>query len=107
MTKQNEKRAVNIGTNNKFQLQKFALKFMKTYPKDKTAKQYASLLCWDIGVTQRTAFESYIEPMIEHGILIPSGSNCYCFNSEHDYEESFMEQVKKGKIKPRTDVPDS
>jgi len=103
----NERQSVNTGTNNKFTLQDLALKFMEKYPKDKTVKQYASLLCWDIGVTQRTALEGYIEPMIEHGILIPSGSNCYRFNSEHDYEESFMEQVKKGKIKPRDDVPDS
>lgn len=79
----NERKAVNTGTNNKFQLQDLALKFMKKYPKDKTAKQYASLLCWDIGVTQRTAFESYIEPMIEHGLL-PSGSNCYRFNPEYE-----------------------
>jgi len=105
--KQDNERTVNVGTENKEELQNQALRFMKKYPENKTAKQYARLLCWNIRVSQRTALENYIEPMIEHGILISSGSNCYRFDPEYDYEESFMEQVKKGKIKPRTDVPDS
>jgi hypothetical protein len=45
--------------------------------------------------------------MIEHGILVYSGKNRYCFNPEYDYEGSFMDKVKSGKIKPRDDVPDS
>ena len=129
--KQDNERTVNIGTENKEELQNQALRFMKKYPKNKTAKQYARLLCWNIRVAQRTALENYIEPMIEHGILISSESNCYRFNPEYDYEESysprkqaekiakileekekesetpFMDAVKQEKIKPRTDVPDS
>jgi len=107
MRQNNDEGTPNIGTTCKATLQEQALKFMRKYPNDRTAKQYANLLCWDIRVSRRTALESYIEPMIEHGILVYSGKNRYRFNPEYDYEGSFMEQVKSGKIKPRDDVPDS
>jgi hypothetical protein len=73
MRQSNDKGTPNIGTACKATLQEQALKFMQKYPKDRTAKQYANLLCWDIRVSRRTALESYIEPMIEHGILVYSG----------------------------------
>jgi hypothetical protein len=82
--KNNTEPTVNTGTENKSLLQEQALRFMKTYPKDRTARQYACLLCWDIRVSQRTAMESYIEPMIAHGILVPSGNNQYRLSPEYE-----------------------
>jgi len=76
--------APNRGTEAKRILQEQAIKCMQKYPKDKTAKQYACLLCWDIRVSQRTAFESYIQPMIEHCILVPSGKGRYHLSSEYE-----------------------
>jgi hypothetical protein len=80
----NTEPTVNTGTENKSLLQEQALRFMKTYPKDRTPRQYARLLCWDIRVSQRTAMESYIEPMIAHGILVPSGNNQFRLNPEYE-----------------------
>ena len=80
----NTEPTVNTGTENKSLLQEQALRFMKTYPKNRTPRQYACLLCWDIRVTQRTAMESYIEPMIAHGILIPSGNNQFHLSPEYE-----------------------
>jgi hypothetical protein len=80
----NTEQTVNIGTENKNLLQEQALRFMKTYPKDKTAKDYACLLCWDIRVSQRTAMENYIEPMIKHGILVPSGNSQFRLSPEYE-----------------------
>lgn len=83
-SKNNTEPTVNTGTENKSLLQEQALRFMKTYPKDRTARQYACLLCWDIRVSQRTAMESYIEPMIAHGILAPSGNNQFRLSPEYE-----------------------
>ena len=80
----NTETTVNTGTGNKRLLQEQALRFIKNYPKNQTAKDYACLLCWDICVSQRTAMEGYIEPMIKHGILTPVGNNRYCLNSEYE-----------------------
>ena len=76
--------APNKGTEAKRLLQEQAMKCMKRYPKDNTPKEYACLLCWDIRVSQRTAFESYIQPMIAHGILVPSGKGRYRLSSEYE-----------------------
>jgi capsule polysaccharide export protein KpsC/LpsZ len=65
-------------------LQCRTLELFKEYPKNKTKKEYACLLCWDIRISQKKALEDYIEPMIEHGILVPSGNNCYCLSSEYE-----------------------
>jgi hypothetical protein len=83
----NKEPTVNIGTNAKCTLQEQALRFIKKYPDDQTARDYACLLCWDIRVSQRTALENYIEPMIKHGILVPSGENRYSLNSEYKENE--------------------
>ena len=80
---QNEGEAPNKGTEAKALLQEQAIKCMQKYPKNLTKKQYACLLCWDIRVSQRTALESYIEPMIEHGILVPSGKGRYQLSSDY------------------------
>jgi hypothetical protein len=80
----NTEPTVNTGTENKALLQEQALRFMKTYPKDRNARHYACLLCWDIRVTQRTAMESYIEPMIAHGILVSSGNNQFRLSPEYE-----------------------
>lgn len=44
--------------------------------------------------------------LVNHTVNSIMDDAWYC-NGTEDNEESFMEQVKKGKIKPRTDVPDS
>ena len=44
--------------------------------------------------------------LVNHTVNTMMEDAWYCDGIE-DNEESFMEQVKKGKIKPRTDVPDS
>lgn len=72
--------APNKGTEAKKILQEQAIKCIKQYPKDRTAKQYASLLSWDLGISQRTAHENYIQPMIERQILISSGNGRYRLN---------------------------
>ena len=102
--------SVNIGTENKFRIQAKVLNILKTYPKNKTAREYASMLSWDIGVSFRTARENYIQPLIDKGILVHTKYDNYVLNPEHDYEESetpFMDKVKSGELKPRNDVPDS
>lgn len=83
---ENKQESVNEGTANKFLIQSQALSCFKNYPQDQTAKQYSSLLCWDIGVSRRTALENYIEPMIAHNIIVPSGNNRYRLNPK--YEEN-------------------
>ena len=45
--------------------------------------------------------------LVNHTVNSIMDDAWYCNGVEGDNEESFMEQVKKGKIKPRTDVPDS
>jgi hypothetical protein len=72
--------APNKGTEAKKTLQEQAIKSLKQYPKDLTAKQYARLLSWDLCVSQRTAYENYVQPMIEHYILILSGNGRYRLN---------------------------
>lgn len=44
--------------------------------------------------------------LVNHTVNSIMDDAWYC-NEIDEHEESFMEQVKKGKIKPRTDVPDS
>lgn len=77
------KKNINMGTMNKFAIQKQALELMKNYPKGKTLKDYAYLLSWDLGVSSRTALENYVFPMVEHLILLPSNDddNTYCLNN--------------------------
>lgn len=92
-------KSVNVGTANKFLLQKQAIEFLREYPKDKTLKEYARLLCWDLAISQRTALENYIEPMAERLILIPSGNDCYRLNNGgvavKEIEESATDYIKR------------
>jgi predicted nucleic acid-binding Zn ribbon protein len=83
-----ENNSVNIGTYNKRQLQQQSIIYFRTYPKNKTAKQYAYRLSWDINTTYKTALENYIRPMIEQGILISSGDNCFKLNPEYEKGDS-------------------
>ena len=70
MTEKEERnKAVNEGTTAKQTLQSQSLRFMQNYPLGKPLMTYAELLCWDINVTRRTAFESYVLPMLRHGYL--------------------------------------
>ncbi len=70
----------NEGTKSKTVLKNKALKLIATYGDNKTLKQYANLLCWDISVSFRTALEGYIEPMVEKGILLYVRENLYMVN---------------------------
>ena len=70
----------NEGTKSKTVLKNKALRLIVTYGDNKTLKQYAQLLCWDISVSFRTALEGYIEPMAEKGILLHVRENLYRVN---------------------------
>ena len=70
----------NEGTKSKTVLKNKALRLIATYPDNLTLRQYASLLCWDISVSFRTALEGYIEPMVEKGILLHVRENLYKVN---------------------------
>lgn len=83
---ENKESSVNTGTQNKALLQDQTIILFKKYPKQRTAKQYACILSWDIRVSQRTALENYIEPMIERGILIVSSGNRYRLNPDYEKE---------------------
>ena len=76
----------NEGTKSKTILKNKALKLIVTYGDNKTLKQYASLLCWDISVSSRTALEGYIEPMVEKGILLHFRENLYRVNPKYRKE---------------------
>lgn len=93
------KKSVNVGTANKFSLQRKAIDYIKEYPKDRTLKEYSRLLCWDLGISQRTALENYIEPMAEKLILIPSGDDTYRLNNGgipiKEIEESASDYMKR------------
>jgi len=59
------------------------------------------------GFSERAIFiELKKAGMVNHTVNRIMEDAWYCDGIE-DNEESFMEQVKKGKIKPRKDVPDS
>lgn len=73
----------NEGTKSKTVLKNKALKLIVQYGDNKTLKQYAGLLCWDISVSFRTALEGYIEPMVEKGILLYVRENLYMVNSKY------------------------
>jgi hypothetical protein len=70
-------KSVNQGTEAKQTLQGQALRAMATYPLGRSLMTYAELLCWDLHVTRRTAFESYILPMMRHGYLKYVGESEY------------------------------
>jgi len=76
----------NEGTKSKTILKNKALKLIITYPDNKTLKQYASVLCWDISVSFRTALEGYIEPMVEKCILLHVRENLYMVNPKYRQE---------------------
>ena len=73
----------NEGTQNKNSLQVQSIRLMCTYPKKKSLKEYSCLLCWDICVTQRTAMESYIQPMAIRGILVRNSDGSYSLNPKY------------------------
>ena len=112
MTEKEERnKAVNEGTTAKQTLQSQALRYMQNYPLGKPLIVYAELLCWDINVTRRTAFESYVLPMLRHGYLKYVGESpydgkaIYNFinpNSEPD-AESLKEYAKKHPHKDNDD----
>ena len=58
---------VNEGTEAKATLQQRALKYLPNYPQKQTLKAYAEWLCWDLHVSVRTAFDSYIMPLFRRG----------------------------------------
>jgi hypothetical protein len=87
-----QKDGINEGTKIKASLQLRAIEFLKSYSCSKTLDSYARLLCWDIHTTYRTALDSYIMPMYEHGFFIYEGNDKFSFcNGKAN------KQLKKGK----------
>ena len=76
--------APNEGTQNKDSLQVQAIRFIHNYPKKQTLKEYACWLCWDLSITQRTAMESYIQPMAIRGILVRNSDGSYSLNPKYE-----------------------
>jgi hypothetical protein len=76
---------VNEGTEAKATLQQRALKYLPKYPQKQTLKAYAEWLCWDLHVSVRTAFDSYIMPLFRReyfkyvGISPSNGKSIYVF----------------------------
>ena len=85
-TDENKQSDPNEGTKSKTVLKNKALQLIVTYPDNKTLRQYASRLCWDISVSFRTALEGYIEPMVEKGILLHVRENLYRINPNFKQE---------------------
>jgi len=100
MSKNENSSSVNIGTENKFRIQAKVLNILKTYPKNKTVREYASMLSWDIGVSFRTARENYIQPLIDKGILVHTEYDNYVLNLDHPKlsEESYSPKEEAKKI---------
>jgi len=97
----NNEITVNKGTDAKALLQEQALRCMQKYDRNQTAKEYACLLCWDIHVSQRTALEGYIEPMIKHKILILSSGNRYRLSPEYEASEDVNLPTDKPTDEPK------
>ena len=87
------KDGINEGTKIKASLQLRSLEFLKNYPQQKTLDSYARLLCWDLHTTYRTALDSYIMPMYEHGYFAYDGEDKFSFKNGKENK-----QIKKGKI---------
>jgi hypothetical protein len=86
MTEKEEgQKSVNEGTEAKKTLQSQTLRYMASYPIEQTLMDYAELLCWDICVTRRTAFESYVLPMLKHGYLKYVGKSSYSGKSIYNF----------------------
>lgn len=88
-----QKDGINEGTKIKASLQLRAIEFLKDYPQSKTLDSYARLLCWDLHTTYRTALDSYIMPMYEHGYFVYEGNDKFTFHNGIENKK-----VKKGKI---------
>ncbi len=87
------KDGINEGTKAKASLQLRAIEFLKNYPQHKTLDSFARLLCWDLNICYRTALDSYIMPMYEHGYFFYEGEDKFSFKNGKENK-----QIKKGKI---------
>lgn len=92
-----QKDGINEGTKIKAVLQLRTIEFLKSYPCSKTLDTYARLLCWDIHTTYRTALDSYIMPMYEHGFFEYEGNDIFTFKNG-----KISKQIKKDIITKKT-----
>jgi hypothetical protein len=97
--REDNEKTVNEGTKAKQALQGQALRRMASYPTCQSLTAFAELLCWDLCVTKRTAFDSYILPMLRHGFLkyagvsIYDGKSLYNFSNSQEPQEPQKQQI--------------
>jgi hypothetical protein len=92
---------VNEGTEAKATLQQRALKYLPKYPQKQTLKAYAEWLCWDLHVSVRTAFDSYIMPLFRReyfkyvGVSPNNGKSMYVFVNQNELIDTSQFKVNQ------------